>query len=155
MRFLILSALAISTAWGQSNLPAALPQDWYGAGGSWNGQAAGWASYARLLSNSGQVYSFTTWDVTRTKLKPYVTSSARTGAAFVVRTVGPLTVLGLGDAGVATASTNTSGSFSGGGLLVVRLGKTAWTLCAGVRVVKAAATAAGSQTVIELGAGRL
>jgi hypothetical protein len=132
-----------------------LPQNWYGAGASWNGQAAGWASYAHLLSSSGQVYSYTTYDVTRTKERPYVTSSARTGAAIVLRTLGPLTILGLADAGVATASTVTSGAFSGGGLAFVRLGKTDWTICGGARVVKAAATGAGDQTVYEAGIGRV
>ena len=152
MRLLTIFLLACS-AWGQAT-PSTPPANWYGAGGSWNGQAAGWASYAHLLSSSQQIYSFTTWDITRTKANPYVTSSARTGLAMVFRTIGPVTILGLTTAGVATSSTSTSGSFSGGGLGVIKIANTSWTVLLGARVDKSSATQTGSQMVYEIGMGR-
>lgn len=136
---------------------SALPQNWAGVGAGLNQASrppvAGWFSYATLISQSGQLYSFSTHDVFLSQAKPYtVQTSVRTGLATVLRTIGPLVVLGLGDAGLAAGGTSVGGAFSGGGIGVLRLGKTSWTIAAGARVLKT--STGGSQTVYELGLGR-
>jgi hypothetical protein len=136
----------------------ALPQNWAGAGGAFtpatSPQAAGWASYATLISQTTQAYSFTSHDIFLSANLPHtVLSSVRTGIALVMRRAGPLTVLGLGDAGVAAGGTSAGGAYSGGGIGILQIGKTSWTLCAAVRVVKT--TIGGTQNVYEFGLGRL
>jgi hypothetical protein len=144
-------------ALGQTPAPATLPQNWIGAGMAFNQSASpqinGWASYATLLSRSGQVYSFSTYDVTPIKVagKYTVQTSTRTGFALVVRTLGPITILGMADAGVAASSLTTGSAFSGGGIGVWKLGKTQWTIEAGARLLK---TTSGQQTMYEGGWGR-
>lgn len=153
---LLLAPLAAQT---QSTVPvtsaASLPTNWCGMGGAYNGKGGGWLSYAILLSGKGQVYSFSSYDITLSATKPRtLQSSTRTGFATVLRSLGPLFLLGFGDAGAATNGSNVGGAFSGGGILVVKLGKTDWTLEGAVRYVKANATGQPGQTVYEFGVGR-
>jgi hypothetical protein len=137
-----------------------LPSLWMGAGAAFNSAATpqvnGWFSYAQLLSQKQQIYSFSTHDITPLRVagKLTIQDSTRTGFAIVVRQFGPLTTLGLCDAGIAatgTASgTSVSSAFSGGALAVYQIGKTDWTLEAGYRLLKTTS----SQNVYEFGFGR-
>src|SRR5579872_6507856 len=86
--------------------PQALPANFACAGSAFNAAShppvAGFFSYATLISDRGQLYSFSTHDVFLSQTKPYtVQSSVRTGLATVFRTLGPIVILGVGDAGVA------------------------------------------------------
>lgn len=135
-----------------------LPSNWVGAGAGFISGAhppiAGWASYAILLSGKGQVYSFSSYDITQVPGKPLqLQTSARTGFATVLKTVGPIYVLGFGTAGIAATGANTAGAYSGGGIGVWRIGKTDWTLELGVRVAKSAIS--GTTNAYEFGAGRV
>lgn len=152
MRLISLLAICIACS-GQQ-----LPSNWAGAGGSYNAASrpvvAGWFSYANLLSEKGQIYSITTHDLFLSQAKPYtVQSSVRTGIAAVVRQFGPITVLGLGDAGMAAGGSSIGGAFSGGGIGLIKLGKTNWSIALGARILQAA-TAGGSQTIYTIGFGR-
>ena len=130
--------------------------NWIGAGAGYNSAASpsvnGWASYATLLSKTQLLYSFSSYDVVPLKVngKYTIQTSTRTGFALVVRNIGPITVLGLGDAGIAASSVKTGSAFSGGGIAVWRLGKTLWTLEAAVRRLQTSLP----QSVYEIGFGR-
>ena len=155
MRFIFILSLAAS-CWGQ----VLLPQNWAGAGAAYNSETrpavAGWFSYAVLISQKGSLYSFTSHDVFLSSVKPYtVETSVRSGLATVVRSVGPIIVLGFGDAGFTAGGTSIGGAFSGGGIGVIRLGKTNWTLELAARVIKSSINPTGNQTVYEIGAGRV
>ncbi len=133
------------------------PENFAAAGGAFNQSSkpplAGWFSYGVKISDKGMLFSFTTHDVLLSQAKPYtVQTSVRTGLATVLRTLGPIIILGLGDAGMAAGGTSVGGAFSGGGIGIIRLGKTNWAIALGGRVIKTAN--GGSQTVYELGFGR-
>jgi len=136
----------------------AYPSTWYGVGAAWNSAASpkfnGWGSLAILAQKSVPLYSFTSYDVNAVRSgKGYqLKDSARTGVAMVIKQIGPANVLALGDAGAATSNTATTGAFSGGGGIVVKLGGGKWTLCGFARVLKINGSA--NQTVYELGFGR-
>ena len=154
MRAAIVFILLLGVCFAQAPTP---PSNWIGAGAAYTagGQPpiAGWASYAVLVSGKAGLYSFSSYDLTVTKTKPYaVQTSARTGMALVIRTIGPLTILGLGDAGMAQAPTALTSAFSGGGIGVYRIGKTAWTIELAVRRLKTPIN--GSANAYEFGTGR-
>jgi hypothetical protein len=138
----------------------AQPSNWVGSGAAFNQAASpqinGWASYATLLSKPQLLYSFSSYDVTPIRLSGKLTiqTSARTGFAMVIRQLGPITLLGLLDGGMAAAGTGagqTVGSaFSGGGIAVWKLGKTNWTVAAAYRRLQTTAP----QDVFEIGFGR-
>ena len=139
--------------------PATLPVNWFGTGAAYSSLSrpgiSGWYSYALLLSNSARIYSFTTHDITSTRTRPYtLQSSVRTGIAPVIRQFGPVTILGFGDAGMAGADNSIAAAFSGGGVVVVQLGKTDWTVVGCVRQFKSNVAGADSQQIYELGFGR-
>lgn len=153
------SALAQAPLPGQPTTPF-LPNEWMGAGGAWNQashpQVAGWASYARLISAPAGLYSFTSWDLT---IRPKGVanagtsqSSTRTGMALLLRQLGPVSLLGLGDAGAAIPANGLAGAFSGGGIVVFKLGKWNLTLELAARVLKVSGQP--NQTIYELGFGR-
>lgn len=153
IRALVMLALAPVAA-------AQLPSNWFGSGAALNQASkppvAGWFSYAVLISSQAQLYSFTTHDIFLTDQR-IITSSVRSGIASPVRTIGScagtcLVLLGLGDAGMAAGGATVGGAFSGGGIGVLKLGRTNWTLVAGGRVLSVAN--GGKQTVYELGFGR-
>ena len=134
-----------------------LPANWVGVGAGYTAGATppvnGWASYATLVSGKGQLYSFSSYDIVAGASKPHnITTSARTGFATLLKVWGPVYVLGFGTAGVAASGTATTGAFSGGGIAVLKLGKTAWTLEGGWRVLKTPIN--GVQNVYEFGTGR-
>jgi hypothetical protein len=115
-------------------------------------QINGGASYARLISTSNALYSFTSYDVTSVKPKPFtVQTSTRTGIAAVIRQYGPLVIVGLGDAGVAAAANNLGGAFSGGGLAIYRL-KNGFAITGGMRILKTSLN--DVQHIYEIGFGR-
>lgn len=128
-----------------------LPSNWVGAGASYNAtgspKVAGWISSAVLVSQSQMLYSYSTYDIIFSA-KGVPTSAARTGFATIVRSFGrSWYILGFGTAGVATTAAATTGSFSGGGMLVYRFKKN-YTAEAGIRAVTGATT-----RVIEWGFG--
>lgn len=136
-----------------------LPANWFGAGAAYSNVSkpavSGWFSYAILLSASAKIYSFTTHDLTSTRSKPYtIQSSVRSGIAPLLRQIGPVSILGFGDAGMAGAQQSVAGAFSGGGIVVWRLGKTDWTLVASVRELKSNVSGAETQQIYEFGLGR-
>jgi hypothetical protein len=65
---------------------------------------------------------------------------------------GPVYVLGFGDGGIAATGANTTGAFSLGGMAVLKIAKTAWTIEVGVRKLKT--PIAGNNNVYEFGTGR-
>jgi hypothetical protein len=131
-----------------------LPSNWAGVGAGYNPtgspKATGWASFATLISKTQMIYSYTTYDVIPQKGAVPVTS-ARTGFATVVRTLGPqLYILAFGTAGVSQTSTATTGTFSGGGLLAY-LFKNGWTA---VICVRGASGGVAQNPILEGGFGR-
>jgi hypothetical protein len=153
MKTTILLLAAALAAFAQTPLPS----NWIGVGVALNQQASpqinGWASYAALLSRSGGVYSFSSYDVTPIKQagKYTIQTSTRSGFALMIRTLGPITVLGLADAGIAASSLATTAAYSGGGIALWKLGSTAWTMEIAARRIKAGS---GITTVYEAGFGR-
>jgi hypothetical protein len=134
-----------------------LPSNWIGAGIALSQETSpqinGWASYAALVSRSGGIYSFSSYDVMPVTQggKFTIQTSTRSGFALVIRTLGPITILGFGDGGIAASSLATTGAYSGGGIAVWKLGSTAWTMEVAARRIK---TGAGPATVCETGFGR-
>lgn len=123
----------------------------YAPGGTPN--IAGWVSQWNRISSG--FYNYNSFDITSLKQNPYTTqNSARAGIAYFIKSIGPVQVFGLGDAGIATAAnskgTSVGSAFSGGGGGVLPLGKSQdYGLIFCVRVLKTAL--AGSQNVYELG----
>jgi hypothetical protein len=127
-----------------------LPSDVVLAGGAYTpgSTAAGWATYARLVSQATQLYSFSTYQSTIVAGK--LQTSTTTGFATVVKQLGPLSVLAFAQAGIATTTAST-GAFAGGGFAVLRLGKTKWILGGGYEALKGTAN---PQKIFKLGLGR-
>jgi hypothetical protein len=147
-RFVMIAALAAGACAGAQTIPP----DWVGAGGGYNPSGSpkvtAWDSFAVLVSEANQLYSYSTFDVIPQRNAVPVTS-ARTGAATVLRKFGPsVYLLGFATIGAATSSTATTGSFSGGGILLYRF-KPGWTVEGAVRAVNGSAT-----KVVEFGFGR-
>lgn len=113
---------------------------------------SGWAVAATEMSARASVWSFSEYDVTRVQgARPIAfQSSVRTGLATPLRNVGPATMYGLIDAGVANSSTTVGGAISTGGVAVLPIGKTLVLLFGG-RVLKTAI--GGSQTIWNIGFG--
>jgi len=138
-----------------------LPQDWVGGGIAYNGYASpvanGWVSYAHLFSQTGPIYSYTTWDITGTPKFGLpnlgLQSSERTGLATTLKQYQNLVVLGFAGAGVSTTASSIGGSFGGGGVGIYRPHGGRWTVELAVRVFKTSST--GSEYIFELGFGRI
>ena len=141
-----------------SAVPAAppdYPDEWAGIYGGYSSKIAGGFSYAKLISKSGPVYSFTTTDIVSLKRNPFVVqTSPRTGLATVLRQFGPVTVLALADAGMAVApkptalGTNVGFATSGGGLAIWRI--KSFSVGFGARVLKSALGTMGARTIVEV-----
>jgi len=136
---------------------AELATNWIGAGGGYSAlsapPASGWLAMANLVSAPAQLYAFTCHNVTSSKTKPYtIQTTETTGLATVIRTFGPVAILGFGQSGVAASGTSVGGAFSGGGVGVIRLGKTNWTLVLSVEHLKT--SIGGTQDLWKFGAGR-
>lgn len=154
----VIAACWLNGAVSLAQTAPALPNNWAGAGAAYtnfvNPPISGWFSYAVLLSERGALYSFTTHDITSSRTKPYtIQTSIRTGLATLVRRIGPIAMLGFGDAGVAGAGESIGGAFSGGGIGILQIGRTNWTLEIAVRRIKT--TIGETQSVFEFGAGRV
>ena len=135
-----------------------LPTNWAGVFATYGTKAGGSFSYATLLSGKGQIYSFTTYDesVVKSTTGGYVVqSSPRTGFATLFRNIGPVYLFVFGDAGTSTTGTNTGGAFGPGGMCLVRLGKTDWTIQGAVRYIKNTLPSLPDQTIYELGFGHI
>ena len=149
MRWMFIAIAAL----GAGACAQTLPADWVGAGAGYNPggspKATAWASLAILVSESSQVYSYSTYDVVPQRGAVPVTS-ARTGAATLLRAFGrSVYLLGFATIGASTSGTATAGSVSGGGILVYRF-KPDWTVECVVRAVNGSAT----NKVVEFGFGR-
>lgn len=152
-------AALIAATWshGSVSLAQSLPSNWAGAGAAYSDSirppVSGWFSYAMLISEKGALYSFTTHDITSSRERPYtMQTSIRTGLATLMRRIGPIAVLALGDAGMAGAGSSLGGAFSGGGIAILQIGHTHWTLELAVRRIKT--TIGETQSVYEFGTGR-
>ena len=160
METLIVALMLCQAAVNPPVPPAEIyPPNWYGAGAAWNQMASpqinGWASYAHLLTAKGPVYSFTSWDVTSAKSPDHKftpQTSTRTGLATVIRKIGPVTVIGLVDGGMAAASSNVSGAFSGGGVGIITLGKSSWNIVVGAKFLTT--PLGGKQAAYQFGFGK-
>lgn len=129
---------------------AVLPDVWYGAGAGYNPtttHGTAWISNAKLLSESSQLYSYTTYDALRNSDGTY-TTAGRTGLAMGLRQFGKhLYLLGFMTGGAAQTSA-VKLSVSGGGVLLYRA-TSGWTAEVVVRAVNGSA----GQYVIEFGTG--
>lgn len=128
-----------------------IPTNWVGLGGGYNASGSpkvtAWASLAILVNESSQVYSYSTYDV-RPQRGGVPVTSVRTGAATVLRRFGAsVYLLGFATLGASTSSSATTGSVSGGGILVYRFAP-GWTAECAVRAVN------GTGRVVEFGFGR-
>lgn len=164
MKQTILLALFAGCLWAEGGAttpppPDTLPTDWYGGFVSYNTSSSpkvgGGGVEASLLSKSAQLYSFSAWDVTliRQGGKWSYQSTPRTGLAMIIKSFGPIYIIGTGNMGVATAGANASLASSAGGIVLVKLGTTQWTLFGGYHILHTGALG-GTQTVPELGIGR-
>lgn len=134
MSKLSLAVLVLSggVSWSQS-----LPQNWVGAGSGYSSSGSpkvtGWVSLAVLVSQSQQLYSYSTYDVLPVK-GGVPTTSARTGLATVIRHYGMVSILAFGNIGMEQNSTSIAGAFSGGGFAVAQF-KSGLTFEVGARIV--------------------
>lgn len=114
MKWLVLFCSTLS--FGQQ---AWMPQYYVGSGAVYDyyGKTgfAGITSFAARISTSS-VYSYSTLEMSRDQ------SALRTGAGYLFINQGNWSLMALGDAGVATGSGPTLGSFSGGGFLNYDIG---------------------------------
>ena len=81
-----------------------------------------------------------------------VQSSVRTGIATPLRTIGTVTIYGLGDAGTSTTGSASGSAFAGGGIAIIPVGRKGLQAVAGVRILKTAV--GGTQTLVEIGFGK-
>jgi hypothetical protein len=152
---LFILAFALSA---QSTVPVttttALPNNWVGAWASWDGRFGGGASYATLISGKGQVYSFTSYMQTVAPTKPFkLLNSTETGLAMLMRQMGPISLFAFAQGGQTNNGTTVSASFSGGGLVTIRLGKTNWDIAAAIQPSTSGVT--GQMRAYKLGLGRI
>lgn len=165
MKLLLLLVLLTVSLFGQGTAPCScasapaamtLPGSWVGAGAGYSSSNSpkfnAWGSYAKLISAAQMAYSYSSYDVIKTNKG--ITTSTRSGVAMVLKTYTfknlHMFVLGLGTAGVATVSNTITGSFAGGGLGVIKFGKTNYTFEVGLREQKSVVTV----RVFEMGFGR-
>lgn len=162
-------------AGAQSPATPQYPSNWVGVGAGFTSGAtppvAGWASYAIKISDKGPIYSFSSYDIVSGKTRPFsIQTSVRTGFATVLRQWGPVSLLGFGDAGMATAATTSAtaatptksatsvaattvtGAFSFAGAIVWQVGRTHWTIEGCARYLQTPIN--GNDKVYELGTGR-
>jgi|SRR5580692_7548404 hypothetical protein len=147
--FVVVGALALSACAGAQ----AIPPNWVGAGGGYDPggspRVTAWESLAIVVNEASQLYSYSTYDVIPQRNAVPVTS-ARTGGAMVLRKFGgSVYLLGFATIGAATSNSATTGSFSGGGILLYRF-KPGWTVEGAVRAVNGSATS----KVMEFGFGK-
>jgi hypothetical protein len=146
---IVVGALVVGACAGAQTIPS----NWVGVGAGYNPtgspKVTAWTSLAIVVNEGSQLYSYSTYDVIPQRGAVPVTS-LRTGVATVLRRFGPsLYLLGFATVGAATSSTATTGSVSGGGILLYQF-KPGWTVEGGVRAVNGSATG----KVFEVGFGR-
>lgn len=138
---------------GSLRAQTGLPQNWVGSGAGYapagSPKATAWVSFATLLNQTAQVYSYSTYDVIPARGSVPMTS-ARTGLATPLRSLGPIYLFAFGTAGVAQGSVDPIFAFSAGGLALYRF-KSGLTVELGARMAKAGNT---SVPVYELGFGK-
>ena len=115
----------------------------YAPGGS--PPAGGGFSYAKLVSTSQVIYSFSTYQSTLVKGK--IQTSTTTGASTRIKELGPIQIFVYGQVGQAT-TTITSAAFAGGGNAFLQVGKTKWILGAGYEALKGTSSPQGTFKLI-------
>ena len=143
-----------ATAMGQT-----LPTSWVGAGAAYttggHPPVSGLVTYAQLVSQASQTYSYSSYS--SVLINHTVMSTVMTGLAPLVRHYGPLYILCFGTAGIAQTPEALTSAFSGGGMGVLTIGKTHWTVDMGVQVLKSQSPMPGTsntQTMIFVHVGR-
>ena len=163
MKLLPIALLYAAACCGQVPPPASTPSapsNWIGIGAAYGPPVTGWASYAKAISTTQGLYSFSTYDVSLSKTRQLQTST-RTGAGLIVRTLPigklKLNLIALGDVGavIGAATAPASGStaalaYSGSGGVIGQWGTSKITGCLFVRRVQ---LSTGLQTVYEAGIG--
>lgn len=125
------------------------PKDWVGAGASYaQPQVSGWGAYAKLLSTSGPIYSFS--EITFTMPKGKLQTTTTTGVATDVFNHGRLKVFGFGNVGAATSAATTSAAYAGGGVGIYEL-KNGFNFAVGAQFLH---SNSGSQTIYSFGVGK-
>lgn len=131
-----------------------LPNYWLGAGLGYNSKGSPktteWASFAALVNQTGQIYSYSSYDASFGKGR-VLTTSTRTGVATVLKQYGRLYILGFGQAGTAQTNGAFTSSFSGGGMAFYRR-KNDFTFEFGARIEKNGSI---SSPRYEFGAGKV
>jgi hypothetical protein len=157
MKWLGLLLVCVSGALGQA------PENWAGAGSAYNQfaqpQVSGWAAFATKLSDKGPIYSFTEYTLTSARTKPFTAqTSTTTGVATPLKVLSPnkngawtVTLFGMATGGMATSNSTVGGAFAGGGVLILRLGLSNWTLVGGAQYLT---TTQNKQTIYSFGVGR-
>ena len=102
-------------------------------------------SYAKLVSTSQVVYSFSTYQTTLVKGK--LQSSPTTGFFTRIKQIGPVQIGVYGQVGLAT-TTITTAAFAGGGNAFLQIGKTKWILGGGYEALKGTSTPQGTFRLI-------
>jgi hypothetical protein len=121
------------------------PQQWAGAGASFNQYAApqtnGIMAYARRITGDEHpTYSFSAVNLLSVERQPFrLLTTTETGIAQHVTKFGVFDVYGLGMVGLAAAGnadgTSSGAVFSGGGLALAGIGR-GWTVGPMVRIIK-------------------
>lgn len=143
-KIIILFLFAAGLSWA-----ADAPKDWLGAGANYaQPQVSGWAAYAKLLSPSGPVYSFS--EITFTAPKGKLQTTTTTGVATLVAQHGKLKVFGFGNVGAATSAVTTGAAYAGGGVGIYEL-KNGFNIAVGAQFLK---SNAGNQTIYSFGVGK-
>lgn len=125
----------------------------YGAGIVGQAQTSprpsGFFIVATELSKSAQIWSFSESDFLVVGRK--IQTSTRTGIATPLRKIASATLFAIGDGGVATTGTATSGAYAGGAILSIPLPKQLF-IFPGFRYIHSGA--GGTQVTIGFGIGR-
>jgi hypothetical protein len=136
--------------------PSNQPSNYAGIGAGYNGGTTPnlnvTASFATLITRSGEFYSFTSGDYYSARTRPFsVNSSLRTGIAMVVRTWSHFTIMEMFNAGAAGGSGGIVPSLGVGAIGVLRL-KSGFALAVDVHEARqVGATNWALQSVLQVG----
>jgi len=143
-KLIALFLFAVGLSWAQD-----APKNWLGAGASYaQPHVDGWGAYAKLLSASGPIYSFS--EITFTAPKGKLQTTTTTGVATLVAKHGKLKVFGFGNVGLAGSAAATGAAYAGGGVGIYEL-KNGFNIAVGAQFLK---SNAGNQTIYSFGLGK-
>ena len=157
LAFALLISLPVPLS-AQSTTPVTatteVPNNWVGTWASWNGKWGGGLSYATLVAAKAQLYSYTSYVQSVAPGRPFrLLTSTETGAAMLMRQLGPVSLFGFFQGGQVNNGTNATAAFSGGLLVMFRLGRTNWTIP--VAVEPSTSGLVGQTQVYKVGVGRI